>query len=248
METFVMGDIHGANLALEQCLERSGFNKAEDRLIQLGDVTDSYGDVYNCVETLLSIKNLIALKGNHDEWFREFLETGYHPQHWLQGAMGTAVSYLRLTGREDKIVRKLSGWKTALRPSDIPASHIGFFKSQRLHFVDENNNCFVHGGFNRLLPFDQQQPFVYYWDRGLWNSALESNGVLATATPFKEIFIGHTPTSNWETDQPMKAANVCNLDTGAGHTGRLTIMHVASHEYWQSDIVTTLYDENFRNF
>lgn len=243
-----MGDIHGANIALEQCLERSGFNKEKDRLIQLGDVTDSYGDVYNCVETLLSIKNLIALKGNHDEWFREFLETGYHPEHWLQGAMGTAISYLRLTGRESKVIHKISGWKTALQPSDVPASHIAFFKSQHLYFIDETNNCFVHAGFNRLLPFEEQQRFVYYWDRGLWNAALESNGILASETSFNEIFIGHTPTTNWQTDKPMKAANVINMDTGAGHSGRLTIMHLPSHKYWQSDVVTGLYQENFRHW
>ncbi len=33
----------------------------------------------------------------------------------------------------------------------------------------------------------------------------------------------------------MKAANVYNLDTGAGGTGRLTIMEVATKQFWQSD-------------
>lgn len=66
MERFVTGDVHGNYKALLQCLERSGFNKEKDQLIQLGDVVDGFSEVYECVEELLSIKNLIALKGNHD--------------------------------------------------------------------------------------------------------------------------------------------------------------------------------------
>ena len=92
MSTFVIGDIHGAHKALRQCLERSGFDRKKDTLIQLGDVADGYSDVYACVEELLSIPNLIAIKGNHDEWLNQFLETAYHPQGWMMGGEATARS------------------------------------------------------------------------------------------------------------------------------------------------------------
>jgi serine/threonine protein phosphatase 1 len=62
-------------------------------------------------------------------------------------------------------------------------------------------------------------------------------------TPFNEIFIGHTSTTNWSTDKPMNAVNIHNLDTGAGHEGKLTIMDIHSREFWQSDPVGTLYPE-----
>jgi serine/threonine protein phosphatase 1 len=39
----------------------------------------------------------------------------------------------------------------------------------------------------------------------------------------------------------MQAGNIYNLDTGAGHHGRLTIMNVITRQYWQSDPVKTLY-------
>jgi serine/threonine protein phosphatase 1 len=61
------------------------------------------------------------------------------------------------------------------------------------------------------------------------------------ATSFNEIFIGHTSTVNWKTDQPMKAANIHNLDTGGGYAGRLTIMELESKQFWQSDPVKELY-------
>ena len=60
-------------------------------------------------------------------------------------------------------------------------------------------------------------------------------------TSFNEIFIGHTSTINWKTDKPMKAVNIYNLDTGSGHSGRLTIVEVSSKQFWQSDPVSELY-------
>jgi serine/threonine protein phosphatase 1 len=46
----------------------------------------------------------------------------------------------------------------------------------------------------------------------------------------------------------MKAANIWNLDTGAGYNGKLTIMDIKTKEYWQSDLVTELYkDKKGRN-
>ena len=58
---------------------------------------------------------------------------------------------------------------------------------------------------------------------------------------FSCVFIGHTATTAWHTDQPMHAANIWNLDTGAGFRGRLTIMDVATKRFWQSDPVTRWY-------
>jgi Calcineurin-like phosphoesterase/Polyketide cyclase / dehydrase and lipid transport len=91
MKTFVLGDIHGVSRALDQCMDRSVFDFENDCLIQLGDVVDGYADVYECVETLLRVKHLIALKGNHDDWFLEFIRTGYHPTGWNFGGKATAL-------------------------------------------------------------------------------------------------------------------------------------------------------------
>ena len=42
-----MGDIHGAFKALRQCLERAPLDKDENGLLQLEDVADGLGEVYN---------------------------------------------------------------------------------------------------------------------------------------------------------------------------------------------------------
>lgn len=224
----------------------------KDRLIQLGDITDRHGQVYECVEELLKINNLIALRGNHDDWFDDFCQTGYHPADWMHGGLETIKCYLRHAK-----IKGLAGLnhyelKGLIKPADIPKKHRDFFSNMQLYHIDEHGRCFVHGGFNRLLPFTGQSPSTYYWDRELWTDALEwqvNERLTPGQLPFKiktrfaEIFIGHTPTTQWGITVPMRAAAIYNLDTGAGQDGRLTIMEIETKEYWQSDPVAALYGE-----
>lgn len=248
-----MGDIHGAYKALVQCLERSSFDYENDRLIQLGDIVDGYPEVYECMEELLKLKELIAIKGNHDDWFDHFIKSGSHPDNWNQGGKGTLISYLGHAGKKDFLTVE-NDYEAALEAKDIPQAHKSFFDSQQLFYVDEQNRCFVHGGFNRHLPLDKQKKEDFYWNRELWAEALHTHTYnrniqlpldVFDAVDFKEIYIGHTPTTNWGTDKPLRALNILNLDTGAGHSGRLTIMDVETKKYWQSDPLLELYTENF---
>ncbi|MBT2561284.1 metallophosphoesterase [Pedobacter sp. ISL-68] len=245
----VMGDIHGAFNALAQCLERSGFDYENDILIQLGDITDGYPHVYECVEELLKIKNLIAIIGNHDAWFMEFINSDFHPYYWGYGGKGTLISYLKNCCKEGIYFATGSGFKTSLVSKDIPQTHKDFFNNQMLYHIDKKRRCFVHAGFNRYLSFGEQREADYYWDRSLWNQALEHKATsnkkehFEIATNFREIYIGHSPTTRWGQNKPMKAYNIINMDTGAGHSGRLTILDVDSKEFWQSDSVEELYIE-----
>lgn len=240
-KTFVIGDIHGAYKTLVQCLERSGFNKEEDTLIQLGDVVDGWNEVYECVEELLTIKNLIAIKGNHDDWFREFCIYRIHPTNFQQGGEATRSSYNKHLGI-----------------NNIPYEHMQFFDKQHLYYVDDQNRLFVHAGFDKnYLINEQHDKSVFYWDRGLWMNAVAYCGVDNTKmdknlffdkNKFKEIYLGHTATTFLGFDKPLNAANIWNLDTGAGYKGRLTIMDINNKDYWQSDPVQELYnDQKGRN-
>lgn len=250
-KVYCMGDCHGAHKALLQCLERSGFNKEEDTLIQLGDVVDGWSEVYECVEELLTIKNLIAIKGNHDDWFNEFLTKQIHPISWQQGGEGTLKSYCK---HLDKmyINKEKGGYITDLLDTDIPHTHRDFFRKQLKYYKDDFGRLFVHGGFNRHeLLIDQQYNYIFWWDRDLWYQALSVGGLdqkLKIKEPVEEIFIGHTATTSWKKDTPMQASIIYNLDTGAGFNGKLTIMDVDTKEIWQSDNVNELYNgEKGRN-
>ncbi|XAI97370.1 calcineurin-like phosphoesterase [Leptolyngbya phage Lbo-JY46] len=253
--TLVCGDIHGNYLGLKQALERSNFDYENDTLIQLGDIVDGGPDTFECVEELLKIKKLISIKGNHDEWFREWLISGIHPDGWRQGGHKTARSYLKQIGKENLIQVKSSGsYLVALNPYDVPVLHQKLFSSQLLFRIDDENRLFVHGGFQRndtLKDQARHKPWTLYWDRDLWEQALSYEAMMPANKAFikfkikdnfKEVYIGHTCTVFWGQNIPMRAANIWNLDTGGGsRKGKITIMDIDTKEYWQSDLTSELY-------
>lgn len=246
MRKLVMGDIHGAYKALKQCLNRAGFDYENDILIQLGDVVDRYPESFECVEELLKIKQLIALRGNHDDWFDDFAKTDFHPYFWNHGGKATLSSYLHHTDKSGYFFQTAIGYKSALESTDIPASHKVFFNNLKPYYIDEEQRCFVHAGFNASLPFLGQRTEDYYFDRSLWENAClcqEKGEPFKIKAEFKEIYIGHTPTTKLNTDQPMHVFNIHNLDTGAGNSGRLTIMDIDTKEFWQSDLTLDLYKD-----
>ena len=259
MSKFTIGDIHGTYKAFMQCLERSGFDYENDTLITLGDIVDGFSESYKVVEELLKIKNRIDIQGNHDAWFLDFINFGIHPDAWSQGGLGTAKSYANSMGMEliytTKITPRLrqlpkKAYMTNLVSSDIPDSHIKFFKGQNRYYKDEDNNIFVHGGFSRELGVKDTPIEICTWDRRLWNQSLSANSTksnLRFNEEVKNVFIGRTTTMMWDNDIPMKADRTWNLDTGAGGSGKLTIMNVDTHEYWQSDLVDELYPDETNN-
>lgn len=269
-----MGDLHGAHKALVQCLERSGFDKQNDELISLGDIADGWDEVYECVEELLSIKNLIHIKGNHDDTFNVFLETNRNPFGWSQGGVATVKSYARhcnheiLTEPSYTDINNNQCYRTSLNTGDIPELHKKFFRTQILYYLDDNNNLFIHAGFNRHFTLSENRRddvTRFYWDRNLWEQAMSCAGSakLKTQENFNEIFIGHTATVCWTENKqiirngddkiiksystpimtPMHRGGVWNMDTGAGWMGKLTILNIDTKEYYQSDNVQDLYKD-----
>lgn len=226
--TFIMGDIHGMYDKLMACLQAVSFDYTNDTLIQLGDVVDRGPDSYLVVEELLKIKNLIAIRGNHDDCWMQgllFYREDYQNQIevfslYNQGARETLQSYTR-------------------RGID-PNVHLQFFRNQLNYYIDKNNCCFVHGGFNRHLPIAEQREISdLWWDRDLWLAARSYGQMEDNVHRFKikdgfdEIFIGHTPTIYFGSTEPLKAANITNLDTGCGKGGLLTIINLETREIKQ---------------
>lgn len=241
--TMVCGDIHGNYRAMLQCLERSGFDKQEDTLIQLGDVADGWSETAECVDLLLSIKNLISLRGNHDVWVNDWFQMGQTPILWTeQGGKATMASYVR-TGKL------------------VDREHKDFWKDQLDWYIDDKNRLFIHAGWDYHHPgtWEQQASLKVnagstarecHWDRSVIMGARSAfgnknlkNGKFKTLEQFDEIYIGHTA----DNTGPHQYGNLWNLDSGAGWTGKLTIMDIDTKEYWQSDFATLLYpDENGR--
>ena len=215
MKTFVVGDIHGNLVGFKKCLQNSKFDNKNDRLIALGDVCDRGTEVALCIEELLDIKNCVYIIGNHDLMALDWAEKGVERKEWLsQGGQMTIDSYRGLV---------------------MPQEHIDFLKHGKLWF-EESGRMFVHAGFNPQLPISEQPTEVLVWDRTLVDSAWKSHcdGGEFIVYGYKEVFVGHTPTINFDSFKPIHWGNLWLLDTGAGYGHKMTIMDVETKEYWQS--------------
>lgn len=222
MKTFVIGDIHGAYKALQQCLERSNFNYQEDRLISLGDVCDGWPQVNLCIDELLKINHLDYILGNHDIWSLEWMQSGLKEDIWLmQGGLNTMGSYV---------------------DQSVPKEHVEFLRKSKL-WIEFENKLFVHAGYDPQKTMSEQDPNTLVWDRTLFHEAIGKEGQHDNFKyePYDEIFVGHTPTINFGIFEPLKFCNLWAIDTGAGWNGKLTIMDVHTKKFWQSDQVPILY-------
>jgi len=223
-KTFVIGDIHGAYRALEQCFERSGFNPDNDTLICLGDVCDGWPDVKKVFDLLIELKNIIYIMGNHDYWALEWMETGFSHDIWLgQGGSATIKSYSEVALKK----------------------HIDFISKANFYYI-KDNRLFVHGGFDHSKKITDQDTMNFIWDRNLIKEALNKDNDKKNTqlTFYSEVFVGHTPTLNYRTTKPIKACEVWMMDTGAGWPGGvLTMMDIETKEIFQSDRVNDLYPE-----
>ena len=223
MKTFAIGDIHGNYRGLLQVLEKSSFDKKLDKLIVLGDVSDGWPEIVECVDELLTIENMIPIQGNHDTWCYEWLKFGVDPWIWVeQGGRATIKSYLE-------------------NPEKMPIHLEKYFSKMLPYYIDELNNGYVHGGYTSKMGLGHNLLITYTWDRTLWEKAKSAKEQILNMTKmYNKIFIGHT-SLGWTL--PEKNGNIWNLDTGGGWEGAITIMNVETEEYFMSDKGTDLYPE-----
>jgi serine/threonine protein phosphatase 1 len=236
-----MGDIHGAFKALEQVMNLLDL-QANDRLIFLGDYVDGWSESATVIEYLTALErqhHCIFIKGNHDIWCEEWLRGEKADDTWLlHGGQATVKSYKGLSRLQKE-------------------RHLSFFERMPHYYVDDLNRLFVHAGFSSMHgPIREHFASNFSWDRTLWEMALAVDDRIGKGSDrypqrlllFSEIYIGHTPTTNYDVHEPMQACNVWNIDTGAAFNGRFTALNVETKEYWQSDVVQQLYpDEKGRN-
>jgi len=260
-----IGDIHGGLRALIQCLERCSYNPKNDKLIFLGDYSDGWPETAQLIEYLINMKlenpKIIFIKGNHDEWTKDWLIDGKSTHMWKQqGGNATIDSYIE------------TGFM-------VKNTHKDFYKSLINYYIDDENRGFVHGGFKSKEGLGHEVYYSdYYWDRDMWELAVALDNLVPKKShpdydqyyrpnPYRmykheEVFIGHSTTTfhkikphlkeyqqeaqpkNGSIIVPMNRCNVWNMDTGGGFEGKLSIMDINTKKYWQSDFVKNLYSKS----
>ncbi|MFS4483739.1 metallophosphoesterase family protein [Hyunsoonleella sp. 2307UL5-6] len=241
MRTFAIGDIHGGLKALIQLLNKLEV-KDYDILIFMGDYVDGWSESAQVIQFLIELSekiNCVFIKGNHDVWCEDWLRTQeVNPTWYMHGGKETMESYEVFSSKEKK-------------------EHLHFFENLKMYHIDTENRLFLHAGFTSMHGVEKEVfKTTLYFDRTLWEMALtmdkriKKNSELypKRLTHYKEIYIGHTPTTNFKCDVPMNAINVWNVDTGAAFTGKLSGMDITTKAVFQSDNLPELYpNEKGRN-
>ena len=241
MRTIAIGDIHGGLKALVQVLNKVSV-KDEDTLIFVGDYVDGWSEAAQVIQLLIELSekvNCVFIKGNHDVWCEEWLRSGTVDQRWyMHGGKETMESYEGFSAEDKEI-------------------HLAFFEAMQLYYLDDDNRLFLHAGFTSQHGVGREPvEEAFFYDRTLWEMALvmdtsitkESKIYPSRLKHYKEIYIGHTPTTNFEEEVPMNRQNIWNIDTGAAFKGKVTAMNIDTKEYVQSDNLPSLYpDEKGRN-
>ena len=241
MRTLVVGDIHGGLKGLIQLLKRAKLED-NDLLIFVGDYVDGWGESAGVIQYLMELSKMntcVFIKGNHDVWCESWLRNNKADKIWLEhGGKMTIESYFGFSHEEK-------------------SSHLKFFQQMKLYYLDAQNRLFVHAGFTSIEGVEGERfDSTFYFDRTLWEMALNTDKHMDENSPlypkllkhYKEIYIGHTPTLNYNSDEPMHAINIWNVDTGAAFYGKLSAVDIDSKQVFQSETLMELYpDEKGRN-
>lgn len=235
-QIFVVGDIHGGLKALHEVLLKAKI-QPQDTLIFLGDYVDGWSDSARLIDYLIDLSkkiNCIFIRGNHDELFLGWLKDNEENQMWqFHGGESTIKAYENID-------------------SATKSNHIEFLESLRDYYLDNENRLFVHAGFTNQNGVEHEYfSTMFCWDRTLWETAIGLDKNLdrehlhypKRLKLYREIYIGHTPVTKINQTTPTNFANVWNIDTGAGFKGSLTILNIATKEYFQSTPVFELYKE-----
>jgi serine/threonine protein phosphatase 1 len=214
---YAIGDIHGCLGLLETmygAIEEDIRQHPESdwRIIHLGDYVDRGPNAKGVIDFLIGAcagdNRIIALAGNHDVGFLDFLAVPSAEGLFAHNGGGrTALSYgvqldfsTPATLRSDHMALKEA----------VPAEHLAF-----LHGLERKTEFgdffFCHAGIRPGVPLERQSPDDLVWIR---YEFLNHSGLHP-----KVIVHGHTPSP-----EPEILPNRINVDTGAFASGVLTAL------------------------
>ena len=226
-KAYVLGDLHNNYKGLMQLFEKVNFNPKYDTLYFIGDLFEgSAKDSYECLNELSKITNLHACMGNHDLWVKEWITNNRINKSWLKAGGAVTIDSLQ---KKDNHLELLNQYFTKVK----------YWFNYKEYFL-------CHAGFDTRKSVISQKEINFAINRSLWQKALVADSQNKKLKfnfnnvpfDFQKVIIGHTPTTS---HKPEILSNIINIDTGSGSVGRLTLMDLNTHEYYQSDLIKKLY-------
>lgn len=222
---YAIGDVHGEAKLLLGLLNKIAEDEADrptarTRLLFLGDTIDrgSSPAVLLKALTALSERNLICLRGNHEQIMVESYRGNRKALHlWMRiGGISTLQSfgiesYLIENNDLDKIIESM--W------SNIDSQIIETMESWPAYFR-QGTYFFTHAGVRPGVTLGRQNEADLLWIREPFLSSALDHGAI--------VVHGHTI----EQEGPVLGRNRIGLDTGGHEYGRLTALGLEAGEQW----------------
>ncbi len=217
---YAIGDLHG-RVDLLQRLHTKIAEDAEtaapgmrNTIVYLGDYVDRGFNSKELIDFLLDNPlpgfAPVYLKGNHDEYFVNFIESSEDGEPWLKyGGDATVYSYGVRISEDVPADQRLDHIRDRLRET-VPTRHMAFLSGLKLAWT-VGDFLFVHAGVHPDRRWDQQVSRDLLWIR---HEFLESD------RDFGKIVVhGHSVTG-----APDVRVNRIGIDTGACYSNVLTCL------------------------
>lgn len=207
MKIYCVSDIHGYYDILRDTLNKNGFkeNDPSNMLICCGDYWDRGNKPFEVMEYLMSLNNVVLIRGNHEDLMDEYIHRGYAMSHDIQN--GTDRTFWNLSNhfKHDTDKALLPQFETFIEP----------FYNKMINYYETEHYVFVHGWIPLQEEYDDKYKHIpivksrtYYneWrkaDEYLWKDARWLNGINeafnGNVIPGKTIVCGHFHCSyGWE--------------------------------------------------
>lgn len=208
--TIAIGDIHGCAQELEALLEQLQLEKG-DLIVFLGDYIDRGLESRRVIEIIVELSKhyeVVALKGNHEAMFLDFLDRPNSDGAGLfvlNGGSSTLANYAAEDGS-----------------FAIPEEHLRFLHSLKT-FHQTEDLFFVHAGVPEIPLREitvEKHEFAMLWSR---------QPFLSTSFKWEKLVVhGHTPKL-----EPEIKTNRINVDTGCVYDGHLTAIEFPSRKLYR---------------
>lgn len=198
---YAISDIHGCYRTFNALLDTLKLTK-EDTLYILGDFVDRGPHSKEVLDKIILLKeegySIECIKGNHDDWFLEYLTTEMESRYFGNWLLNGGDSTLRSFKAESS--------------EDIDPKYTDFLKSLPTH-IELDDYVLVHGGLNLYLkdPINGTTDGDKMWERCYGVESFEGG---KWPLGDKKLVVGHTIRTSDQIRKYVEYAHVYMIDNG----------------------------------
>lgn len=214
-----IGDIHGHFERFHSAYAKMHFEPADDLLVFLGDYIDRGPSVRRTLEFVMKLaveKNVVLLRGNHEQMMLDYFLGGATGESWLMnGGKETMAELLAWEKESPGAVARVLAFLRGL-----PLSHSIEQDGQRYFFA--------HAGVRPGIALEKQRAEDLLWIREEFYRHYAGDAI---------VVAGHTPTLFLDAKAKPLFINkrIILVDTGSYFPdGHISIVDVLSRRFWQN--------------